>query len=206
MAQEIARLELQQEIVAKNGVSAHEIVVYRPTCRGMTEVLDQPFLPEQVERFVKHACRAVNGGAEPLEFEYKELDYADAQELGQFLVSLSDEADEVSFEENGDGVSSPLIYTLRRPVTLSKDGEVLHQIAFEARRIKDISDYLDAQRSGETKEFHAFMRVFGKPLGISVPVMSDAIIDAMDYLDYIVIRRKIMGKFTLARKRWKRSS
>ena len=67
-----------------------------------------------------------------------------------------------------------------------------------------ISDFLDAR--GETKEFHAFMRAFAKPLGVNMSVMSDILIDALDFLDYLVIRRQIMGKLVFARRRWKRAS
>jgi hypothetical protein len=208
MPTEYARLQLLQEVTTKNGVQAHDLIVYRPTCRGMTDVFDAADLRIQIEKFVRHACRAVNGSDAPLEFEASELNLADSADIGNIITTMSEEADEINIEESGDGISAPVIYTLKYPISLSKDsGEVLHQLSFEAKRLKDISEYLDATRPGvgETKEFHAFMRAFAKPMGITVPVMSDAIIDALDFVDYIVIRRKIMGKFTAPRRRWKRT-
>ena len=208
MPQEYARLQLLQEITAKNGASAHEIIVFRPTCRNMTDVFDAPDLRHQIEKFVRHTCRAVNGGAEPLEFEATELNLSDSAEIGQILNTMSDEADDIDVDEGGDGVAQPIIYTLKHPITMTKDGETLRQLSFEAKRLKDISEYLDSARpgQGETKEFHAFMKAFAKPVGINISMMLDAVIDALDFVDYIVIRRKIMGKFTAPRRRWKRST
>ena len=64
----------------------------------------------------------------------------------------------------------------------------------------------DAFRRGETREFHTFMKTFGKPLGLRFPLMSDALINALDFLDYLVIRRQVLPKFVTSRSRWKRAS
>jgi hypothetical protein len=203
---EYARLELVKPVTTKGGVEAHELVVFRPTCRVMTEVLDTPRVGVQVERFVASCCRALNGSAEPLEFNSSELNAIDGSELSSVITEMSEEADRVTLEESGDGITSPLVYTLQTPIKLTPrdDAEVMRQIAFEGRRVGDISEFLDAR--GETKEFHSFMRAFGKPMGVSVQVMSDILIDALDFLDYLVIRRQIMGKLVVGRRKWKRVS
>jgi len=204
--QEYARLDLVKPITVKDGGSSTEIVVFRPTCRMMTEVLDTPNVTVQVERFVGSCVRAVNGGTEPVPFNAAELNAIDGSELSSILNEMSEEADKVNLDMTGDGILSPLVYTLKRPIKLSpkEDAETMHQIAFEGKRVGDISDFLDAR--GETKEFHAFMRAFAKPMGVTLPIMTDNLIDALDFLDYLVIRRQIMGKLVYARRKWKRVS
>jgi hypothetical protein len=207
MAKEYGRLELLQPITAKGGKEAHEVVIYRPTCKQMTEVLDgAENQVERLERFVSKCCRALNGSAEPLEFPFGELNSADGADIGSIVAAMSDDASKVSPEIIGDGITEPLLYTLQTPLKVSpkEDSEVVRQLMFEAKRVRDISDYLDA--SGATAEFHTFMRAFAKPLGLAMPLMTDILIDALDFLDYLVIRNTIMGKFVNSRKRWKRVS
>ena len=204
--QEYGRLELLAPIGLQNGAQAHEIIIYRPTCRAMTEVLDTPRLGVQIERFVEACCRALNGTGEPMEFNGRELSSIDGSELASVITSMSDDADSVIIEESGDGITAPMVYTLQRPIKLTQDedGETVHQFAFEARRVAEISEFLDAR--GETREFHTFMRTFGKPLGIRIPIMTDVLINALDFLDYLVIRRQILPKFISSRNRWKKAS
>src|SRR5262245_27710810 len=206
MAQEYARLELLTPVTAKGGAEAHEIIVYRPSCRAMTEVLDTARVMDQVTRSVSTSCRGLNGGGEPLEFAATELNAIDGSELSSIITAMSDEADRVTLDDTGDGITEPMVYTLRHPVRLTprEDSEVVHQISFQGQKVKDISDFLDAR--GETREFHSFMRAFGKPLGLRIPLMTDILIDALDFLDYLVIRRQIMGKLVFARRRWKPAS
>ena len=205
--QEYGRLELLKPIPLENGAEASEIVIYRPTAGLMTHVLDTPRLHVQIERFVEACCRAVNGTGDTKPFKGRELSSVDGSELASVITSMSEDADQVLLDTaDGDGIVSPLIYTLKRPVklTAAEDGEVVHQISFEARRVGDIAEFLDAR--GETKEFHTFMRTYGKPLGIRIPIMTDALINALDFLDYLVIRRQILGKFINSRGRWKKAS
>ena len=78
---------------------------------------------------------------------------------------MSEDADAVIVEETGDGITAPIIYTLKSPVRLTPvDGEMVEQFEFMARKVSEITEYLDAR--GETREFHTFMRTFGRPLGI----------------------------------------
>lgn len=207
MAKEYARLELLEPIPAKGGKEAHELVVYRPTCRQLTDVFDTADSQVQrLERFTNSCCRALNGAAEPLEFAFGDLNAADGADLSSIISAFADDARESKPEIIGDGIKEPLVYTLHTPIkmTAKEDSEFVTQLMFEARRVRDISDYLDA--TGATKEFHAFMRAFAKPIGISIPIMTDIVIDAIDFLDYLVIRDQIMGKFVNARRRWKRAS
>jgi|GEM_PF-2240535 len=205
MDEEYARLELLAP-VNLDGVEIHEVVVYRPSCRAMTEVLDTARLNVQIERFVKACCRGVNGTGEPLEFAGRELSSIDGSELASVIGAMSEDADAVAIEDTGDGITAPLVYTLQRPITLSlrEDAERVTQLSFEVRRVGDISEFLDAR--GETKEFHTFMRTFAKPMGVAVPITTDALINALDFLDYLVIRRQILPKFITSRNRWKKAS
>jgi hypothetical protein len=205
--QEYGRLPLLKPVTTASGKSASEIIIFRPSCRAMTEVLDTLRLGVQIDRFVSACCRAVNGSGEPLEFSGSELSSIDGSELASVITAMSEDADAVQLEDTGgDGVTQPMIYTLQRPIKLTpgEDGEEIRQLAFEAKRVGDISEFLDAR--GETKEFHTFMRTFGQPLGMRVPIMTDALINALDFLDYLVIRRQIMGKFINSRGRWKKTS
>lgn len=207
MIKEYARLDLLQPISAKDGKEAHSLVVYRPTCRQLTDVFDTAETSVQrLERFSGACVRALNGSDEPLEFAFGELNAADGAEIGSVISAFAEDAQEHDPDTIGDGFAEPLIYTLNTPIRMSlkEDSEVVTQIMFEARKVRDISEYLDA--TGATKEFHAFMRAFGKPMGLKIPLMTDIVIDALDYLDYLVIRDKVMPRFVNARKRWKRAS
>jgi hypothetical protein len=207
---EYGRLDLLQEVTTKDGKPAKEIIIYRPTCKSMMEIYDAFTNKLQVERFVGTCVRALNGGTEPIEFNAAELDSADGSELAGVITEMVREADTVHLPPDiGDGISAPLVYTLRYPIRLTPrpDAEVLTQLSFEARRIRELSEFLDAGVRGEAAQFRAFMRAFGTPLGIAVPVMSDILIDSLDFVDYLVIRGPaIMGKFTTARGRWKKTS
>jgi len=198
---------LLQEISTKSGATAKQIVVMRPTCRQMTDVLDTQRIGVQIERFVNACVRAVNGTGDPLEFATDQLNALDGAELSGVIQEMSAEADAVVLEVVGDGVTEPVVYTLQYPITLKRadgaEGETIHQLAFEARKVKEISEFLDAK--GETREFQAFMRSFARPLGVTMPVLSESIINALDFIDYLVIRRQIMGRFTFARGRWKKT-
>lgn len=201
------RLQLQGPIKTMNGGEGHEIVVYRPTCKTMTEVLDTPRVQVQLERFVDACCRLVNGTGETSTFSHKELLSSDSAELSSVITAMSDDAERVTVDESGDGITSPVVYTLQRPISLPATNELVSQFEFIARKVGEITEFLDAR--GETKEFHTFMRLFSKPLGIQSAMgtfTSDILINAIDFLDYLVIRRQIMGKFIASRNRWKRES
>lgn len=205
-ADEYGRLDLLKPIDLADGSQAHEIVIYRPPSKVMTEVLDTPLLTTQIERFVRGCCMAINGSGDAVAFQGGELCSVDGAELASVIGAMSDEADQVVLEDTGDGVTAPIIYTLQREITMHRgaDADVLRQFAFETGKISAVSEFLNAR--GETKEFHTFMRLFGKPLGLRVPMMTDGIINAIDWLDYLVIRRQIVPKFILSRRRWKPAS
>ena len=205
MAQEYARLELLQEVTTEDGGKAHELVIFRPSSKNLFSAIEATSTSKRIEEFVKHNVRALNGGAQPLEFRAAELTSADAMDIVSIIGSLADEAKDVPIGD-GDGITSPLVYTLQHPIKLTpgqEGGEVVEQIQFEARRLGELSEYLDA--TGDVQEFLVFMRLFGKLLGTRLP-MSDAIINALDFVDYFVIRRKIMGKLVQPQERWKKTS
>jgi len=205
--EEYGRLQLLAPIKLANGGESQEVVIYRPTCRVMTEALDTTRLHVQIERFVEGCCRGVNGTGEAYPFSGGELSSPDGSELASVINAMSQDADDVVLDIAGDGVTIPIIYTLQRPIELTPgklETEKVEQFEFMARKIGEISEYLDAR--GETREFHTFMRTFGKPLGIRIPIMTDILINSLDFLDYLVIRRQIMGKFISSRNRWKKAS
>lgn len=205
--EEFGRLDLLMPVPLPNGGEGHTLVIYRPTCKTMTEVLDTIQLTVQIERFANACCKVLNGSGEPQEFSGTDLSCVDGSDLASVIAAMSSDADNVILEETGDGITAPLIYTLQRPIKLSpqlEDSETLYQFAFEAKRVGEISEFLDAR--GETKEFHTFMRTFGKPLQLRIPIMTDAIINALDAIDYMVLRRQVLPKFVASRNRWKRAS
>jgi len=206
MPQEYGRLDLSREIVTSDGGVSHEIVMMRPSARAMIDVFADSRSSGQTAKLVAACCKAVNGKADLAGFDAAQLEASDAAELMAMIASITDEADSISIGD-GDGVSEPLVYDLRYPIELARsDGsspEVIRQIQFVARKLGDISEFLDAK--GGAQEFYAFMRSFGTMLGTKLP-MSESIIGAMDFLDYLVIKGKIMGKLTSARGRWKRTS
>lgn len=205
MALEYARLDLLREIATATGGKSHEIVVLRPAARDLIAVFGEAKVTGQLRRFVGSCCRAINGTGKDLsEFSADELDAADGAELAAILGAMSEEADKIEVGNGGDGIFEPLVYNLQHPIELAPpDGDVIRQVSFEARKLGDLSEYLDARGAGN--EFYAFMRSFGTLLGTVLP-MTDSIIGAVDFIDYLVIRRKIMGKLTASRGRWKRTS
>lgn len=205
MALEYARLDLLRDIETESGGKSRELVVMRPSARDLIAVFEQTKVTGQLSRFVASCCRAINGTGNDLSgFSAAQLDAADGAEVAAILGAMSEEADKVEIGNGGDGVTEPLVYNLRHPIELAPpDGDVIRQVQFVARKLGDISEYLDARGAGN--EFYAFMRAFGTMLGSNLP-MTDSIIGAFDFLDYLVIRRKIMGKLTASRGRWKRTS
>lgn len=199
---EYARVPLLAPITLSNGSMCNEIIVYRPPCHVMTEVLDTVKLNVQIERFVSGCCKAMNGTGTPVAFDGGELSSIDASEFASIIGAMSNDADTMLVEESGDGITEPFLYTLKRPVQMGD--ETVRQFEFKARKISDISEYLDAR--GETREFHSFMRTFGKPIGLRFPLMSDALINALDFEDYLRIRRQVLPKFVTSRSRWKKAS
>src|SRR5262245_46317267 len=121
MADEYARLELQQDISIPGGTS-REVVIYRPRAKDLLPLVGLR-AREQLEHFVTSCCRAVNGGS-TVAFKAVELEASDAAEISDCAASLG--KDVVSFElspEAGDGVTSPLFYTLRESVKLKRGEE-----------------------------------------------------------------------------------
>jgi|SRR5262245_12866693 len=198
-SREYAHLELRQSITTRAGHETRDIVVMRPTTRDMMEILDTKGLMAQTGRFVERLVRARANGHAPAEFDADQIDTADASELNALLVEMLADGDGVPVG-SGDGINEPITYTLQRPITLNDAGDTISQIQFQARRMRDVTDYLDAPAG---QDFLAFMRGFGQLLGTKLP-MSDSIINALDYVDYLTIRRKIVGKLTGPRRKWTR--
>jgi len=204
---EYARLPLLQEVTTTNGSKSREIVFYRPNAKQLFDSLAHTSVAKRIEEFVSINARAINGSDKPEPFKAGELASGDVVEIIDLMTSLQNEADNINLSEaEGDGVNAPIVYTLQHPIHLTPgkdDGDVIHQIQFEARTLGELSEFLDA--GGERQEFSLFMRLFGKLLGTTLP-MTDAIINALDFVDYYAIRRKIMGKLVQSRERWKRAS
>src|SRR5215470_1492247 len=167
MVEEYARLELQQDISIPGGTS-REVVIYRPKAKDLMPLIGLR-AREQLGHFVKTCCRAVNG-AGVVDFNANDLEASDAAEISDCAGSLGKDIAGFNLDpESGDGVTSPLFYTLHEPVKLQRgeaDAEplIIKQLSFQARRLGEISEFLDAPAGGE-EEFRAFMRTFGTIVG-----------------------------------------
>jgi hypothetical protein len=207
MAKEYARLDLLQEVTTNSGSKSHEIVIFRPTAKDLAQLFEAPTIKARLEKFVSTNVRAVNGAdTPPQEFKAGELSSPDVLEVIDLIGSFSREADGAPTSDViGDGVTAPVVYNLQHEIKLSEgdDAQVIRQIQFEAKRLGELSEFLDT--SGEAQEFRVFMRLFGTLLGTRLP-MSDSIINAMDFMDYYTIRKKIMGKLVASQNRWRRTS
>jgi hypothetical protein len=208
--EEYASLELAQEIESKGGGKAKNLVVLRPSGVEMMEVLSGGTHSQQLKSFVRKLCRVTNGSGKYSEVSNpEELSALDGAELAEIMVDMSRIGNDVEVFNGGDGISAPITYNLMRPLRLVKQGDdeaedvVISQIQFQAGKMGDLSEFLDAE--GARNEFIVFMRRFGTLLGTTLP-MTDGIIAMLDVLDYLVIRKKIMGKFVMGQKRWKRLS
>jgi hypothetical protein len=205
MPKEYARLELLQEVNLAEGGTSKEIVIFRPTAKDLAQLYEAPTVKQRVEKFISTNVRAINGGTEPLEFKAADLSSPDVLEVMDVIGSFSREADgaPLSDEIVGDGITTPVVYNLQHPIKLGpqEDADVIHQIQFEAKRLSELSEFLDS--AGEAAEFKVFMRLFGQLLGTKLP-MTDAIINAIDYMDYYTIRKRIMGKLVTSQNRWRR--
>lgn len=202
---EYGRLELFRPIKLEGGAESKEIIIFRPTCKAMMDILEAAGkgLQVQIAKFCDVCCKAVNGGEEPQPFNGRQLVVIDGADLASVITAMVEDADAVTLEPTGDGISEPYIYTLQHPIRMGshEDADVIQQFEFEARTVGEIGEYLDAR--GERNEFSTFMRVFGKPLGVKIPIMSDALIEALDFVDYLVIRRRVISHFIVSRNRWK---
>jgi hypothetical protein len=207
MAKEYARLDLLQEVSTNSGSKAKEIIIYRPTAKDLSNLFEAPTIKARLERFIGTNVRAINGADTPEEFKAAELSSPDVLEVIDLIGSFSREADgaPTSDDVGGDGITGPIVYNLLHEIRLSEgeDAQVIRQIQFEAKRLGELSEFLDS--SGEAQEFRVFMRLFGTLLGTRLP-MSDSIINAIDFTDYYTIRKKIMGKLVTSQNRWKRTS
>lgn len=202
---EYARLELARDITTANGAHAHTVVVMRPNARQFNDMTFGDSVLERFDKFVSQCCRALNGTGELLEIRAHQLDAGDGGEVAEVIQEMYADGDKVPPEADaGDGFDAPLIYTLKRPLQLTagEDGDRLTHIEFRARRLGEISEFLDAQNTPD--EFPTFMRTFGQPVGTKLP-MTDNIANAIDFIDYLAIRKHVMGKLVKARGRWKKT-
>lgn len=210
MAKEYGRLNLLQEIPTVSGGKSTEVIIYRPTAKHLLDLLEVVKPQDQIAAFCRSCCKAVNGTGEPSEFKASDLDASDAAEISSIAAALGTDVKQFELDaEAGDGVTSPLTYTLQYPIELNRgpddpQPEKIRQIQFQARRLGQISEFMDA-RAGSTEEFTAFMRSFGTLLGTNLP-MTDIVLNALDYTDYLIIRGKVMGKLVRSRGRWRRTS
>lgn len=201
MPTEYARLDLLRDIKMSNGAEAHSLVVFRPTARQFADMVIGDTVLERFDKFVSQCCKAQNGTGQLLDVHAEQLDGVDGNEVADIIQEMRDDAEKIVVDTDGDGINAPLVYTLRHPLTLSED-VVVTQISFVARRLGEMSEFLDA--TNEPNEFQVFMRIFGTMLGTKLP-LTDSIANAIDFEDYLVIRRVIMGKLVRSRKRWRKT-
>lgn len=149
--------------------------------------------------FVDSSCRASSAISDE-KFDAATLTASDAAEIVAALLEMSQPPEQMEFD--GDGVSHPIVYTLKHPIPLSSDN-TLTQIEFVAKKVGELSSFLNAQ--GEVESFREFVRSFGTLLGVKMPV-TDSLVDAFDIEDYSIIKAHVMGKLVTARGRLKRVS
>lgn len=215
MARQFGRLTLENPVTLPDGTTSKEIVVLRPTAQQMIEMYIPDSPHAHLTYFIQNCCRAEvgsNGSGELKTFNSIDLYQADAAELSSVITALVQDSRAVAAKlvpDMADGVNDPIVYTLAFPLELRKRGpegdeeiETVTQIEFVARKLGDLSEFLDAPWN---QKFYVFMRVFGTLLGVNWP-MSDSIIGSIDCVDYFVIRDSILGKLTAPRGRWKRVS
>jgi hypothetical protein len=208
-AREYARLALEKPLTLQDGTQAKDLVILRATARDMVETFDQPKWSLQLARFIQLCGRAEvgsNGTGQLHEIASLELNMSDASEMSAILGAMIEEGRKIELPPDADGVTEPLVYTLQFPISFPKgDGETetISQIEFCARKLGDLSEFLDSR--GRAEEFATFMRLFGTLLGTKYP-MNEAVINALDFVDYFVIRDKILGKLATPRGRWKKVS
>lgn len=201
MTLEYARLDLLREVKMPDGAEAHTLVVMRPTAKQFADIVIGDTVLERFDKFVSQCCKAVNGTGQMLEIHAAQLDAADGGEIADIIAEMREDAEKITANQTGDGIGEPLVYTLKHPLKLSDDVTIT-QISFVARRLGEMSEFLDAQ--GEPHEFAVFMRTFGTLLGTKLP-LTDGIANSLDYEDYLVIRRVIMGKLVRSRGRWRKT-
>lgn len=200
-AEVYARFELISEI---NG--GRQLVFLRPNASDLTAALDGVGNKELLSRLVSSCCRVTSNGEGKLTaLDVDQLDAADSAEVFDIVLAILREADDYNVTVRANGLDEPIVYDLRYPVLLHgrQDGEVVRQIQFQARKVGEITNFIDSR--GVQQKFYTFMRGFGSLLGTQLP-MADAIIGAIDFLDYLVIAQHIMGKLTAPRGRWSKIS
>lgn len=193
-----AELDLSRPVETSAGMS-RTLVVMRPSAGILMSTIDARTPMDAITNFLSKACKARVDGGELVDIKGIDLDVADAGDLTDVIQAMSRDADDAPDAE-GDGLDTPMVYTLAHPVQLTED-QTVRQIEFKAKKLGEVADFLNAR--GATEEFLAFMRNFGRILGLGLP-MTDSFSRALDFFDYLVIKDKYMGKLAVSRRRWKK--
>lgn len=189
--------DLVRPITTESGATADSVSIFRLTFGQAAPIFETDDPIRRIQAFCDTSCRA-GDGSEKIVID--SIDAADAAELVAALVEMATPDKDLSFE--GDGVSHPMVYTLRHPIKLTSTQD-LTQFEFSARTLGQISGFLNAE--GEVASFREFMRGFSAIVGVPMPV-TDSIVDALDIQDYANVKEHIMGKLTKSRGRLKRQS
>ena len=197
MATPYAELDLSRPVETTAGLSL-TLVVMRPSAGILMSTIDARTPMDAITNFLSKACKA-RVGEDLVDIKGIDLDVADAGDLTDIIQAMSVEANEAP-EPEGDGLDTPMVYTLAHPISLAED-QTVRQIEFRAKKLGEVADFLNAR--GATEEFLAFMRNFGRILGLGLP-MTDSFSRALDFYDYLVIKEKFMGKLAVSRRRWKK--
>lgn len=115
-----------------------------------------------------------------------ELMSPDSMEIQAAILELIKHDD--GFKPEGDGIDEPVVYTLKHPFAYGSD-DTISQISFAARRVKDISEFLNAD--GERERILSFFRCFGTLLGTEKP-FTDIVLSLMDAEDVATVHRVII--------------
>jgi len=190
--------DLSSPVTTESGRKADSVSISRLTFGQAAPIFETDDSTERIAIFCDAACRTADEVAEKIKSET--LEASDAAELVSALVELASPGPKPDFD--GDGVSHPIVYTLKYPIRLAADQEV-KQLEFKARTLGEVSGFLNA--AGEVASFREFMRGFSTIIGVPLPI-TDSFVDALDLSDYATVKDHIMGKLTKSRGRLKRLS
>lgn len=190
--------ELSSPVTTESGRKADSVAVYRLTFGQAAPIFGTDDALQRIASFCAAACRTADPENERIKPET--LEAVDAAELVSALVEMSEADKGLQFE--GDGMTHPIVYNLKFPITLA-EGQEVKQFEFKARTLGEITAFLNAE--GEVASFREFMRSFSGIIGVPMPV-TDTLIDSFDVADYVNIKEHIMGKLTRSRGRLKKAS
>ena len=181
MATPYAELELSRPVETSAGLST-TLVVMRPTAGILMSTVDARRPWTRITNFLSKACKAQVG--EEL-VDLKSSTWTSRR--GRPDRHHPGDVPGGRRGPGGGGRRSRHSHGLHpHPSIPLSEEQTVRQIEFRAKKLGEVADFLNAR--GATEEFLAFMRNFGRLLGLGIP-LTDGVSRALDFYDYLVIRR-----------------